>query len=181
MDERGTPEGGGTQSGVAAGGTDPAKDLSSQQELDKARAETADYLDQLRRARADYANYKRRCEQERSEVGQAAGAALILKLLPVLDDMERAFKTLPPELSSLTWTDGMFLIYRKLQGALESLGLTLIDLKGAKFDPALHEAVTHEPSPDREEGDILGEVQKGYKLGDRVLRPSLVRVAKKQG
>ena len=179
MDERGTPDGESTHSGAATAGTEPARDIPLQQELDKARAEAADYLDQLRRARADYANYKRRCEQERSEVGQAAGAALILRLLPVLDDLERAFKTLPPELASLTWTDGMFLIYRKLQGALESQGLTLIDLKGAKFDPSLHEAVTHEPSPDREEGDILGEVQKGYKLGDRVLRPSLVRVAKR--
>ena len=178
MFEQGNPEREGAQSGAAKGENEAARDLL-QQELDKARAEAADYLDQIRRARADYANYKRRCEQERNEIGQAAGGALILRMLPVLDDLERAFKTLPPELSTLTWTDGVFLIYRKLQGALESQGLKLIDLKGARFDPALHEAVTYEPSSDHEEGDILGEVQKGYKLGDRVLRPSLVRVAKK--
>jgi molecular chaperone GrpE len=151
---------------------------SLEKEVERYRAEAADYLDQLKRARADYANYKRRAEAERSELAQAANAYLILKILPALDDLDRAFMTLPHELASLTWVDGIKLIQRKLQVALESVGLTAIDVKGAKFDPALHEAISHEPSADHEDGDILGEAQKGYRLGDKVLRPSMVRVAK---
>jgi molecular chaperone GrpE len=178
MSERETPERAAAQPGEAPGGAEPSAEEKMRQDLEKARAEAADNLEQLRRARADYANYKRRCDQERAEIGQTANAMLILKLLPALDDLERAFRTLPAELSSLTWTDGVLLIHRKLQAALESEGLKLIEAKG-RFDPAVHEAVTHELSADHEEGDILGEVQKGYRLGERVLRPSLVRVARK--
>ena len=148
------------------------------QELEKAKAQAAEYLDGWQRARAEFANYKKRNEQERQELFKLANATLIAKLLPIFDDFERAFQTLPSNLLSLTWIDGVALIYRRLQAILEAEGLTLIETEGQSFDPLLHEAVTYEESAEHQEGQIIGEVQRGYKLGDRVLRPALVRVAK---
>jgi molecular chaperone GrpE len=148
-------------------------------DLEKASAQRDDYLDQLLRARADYANYKRRVEQEKKELVRYSNAALMSRLLPVLDDFERAFQTVPHELLQLTWIDGVSLIQRKLQLVLEAEGLAAIDLEGKKFDPVLHEAISYEDRTDMEDGTIIAEVQKGYKMGDRVLRPTLVRVARK--
>jgi molecular chaperone GrpE len=148
------------------------------QELEKAKAQAAEYLEGWQRARAEFANYKKRNEQERQELSKLANATLITRLLPIFDDFERAFQTLPRSLLNLTWIDGIALIYRKLQAILEAEGLTLIETEGQSFDPLLHEAVTYEESAEYDEGKIIGEVQKGYKLGDRVLRPALVRVAK---
>jgi molecular chaperone GrpE len=148
------------------------------QELEKAKAQAAEYLDGWQRARAEFANYKKRNEQERQELFKLANTTLITRLLPIFDDFERAFQTLPSNLLSLTWIDGVVLIYRKLQAILEAEGLTLMETEGQSFDPLVHEAVTYEESAEHEEGQIIGEVQKGYQLGDRVLRPALVRVAK---
>ena len=148
------------------------------QELEEAKAQAAEYLDGWQRARAEFANYKKRNEQERQELFKLANTTLITKLLPIFDDFERAFQTLPSNLLSLTWIDGVALIYRRLQAILEAEGLTLIETEGQSFDPLLHEAVTYEESAEHEEGQIIDEVQRGYKLGDRILRPALVRVAK---
>lgn len=148
------------------------------QELEEAKAQAAEYLDGWQRARAEFANYKKRNEQERQELFKLANTTLITKLLPIFDDFERAFQTLPSNLLSLTWIDGVALIYRRLQAILEAEGLTLMETEGESFDPLLHEAVTYEESEEHDEGQIIGEVQRGYKLGDRVLRPALVRVAK---
>ena len=148
------------------------------QELEEAKAQAAEYLDGWQRARAEFANYKKRNEQERQELFKLANTTLITRLLPIFDDFERAFQTLPSNLLSLTWIDGVALIYRKLQAILEAEGLALMETEGQSFDPLVHEAVTYEESAEHQEGQIIGEVQKGYKLGDRVLRPALVRVAK---
>ena len=148
------------------------------QELEEAKAQAAEYLDGWQRARAEFANYKKRNEQERQELFKLANTTLITRLLPIFDDFERAFQTLPSNLLSLTWIDGVALIYRRLQAILEGEGLALMETEGQSFDPLVHEAVTYEESDDHEEGQIIGEVQRGYKLGDRVLRPALVRVAK---
>lgn len=133
------------------------------------------YLANWQRAEADFSNYKRRAEQERSELGNSANAALILSLLPVLDDLERAFALPPPKSAGSTWFEGMSLIQRKLQSVLEAQGLVEIEAVGEVFDPSLHEAVAHHEG---EEGVVIGEVQKGYKLGDRVLRPTLAVVGR---
>ena len=147
-------------------------------ELEEAKAQCAEYLDGWQRARAEFANYKKRNEQERQDLFKLANTTLITRLLPIFDDFERAFQTLPSNLLSLTWIDGVVLIYRKLQAILEAEGLTLMETEGQSFDPLVHEAVTYEESAEHQEGQIIGEVQRGYKLGDRVLRPALVRVAK---
>ena len=148
------------------------------QELEEAKAQAAEYLDGWQRARAEFANYKKRNEQERQDLFKLANTTLITRLLPIFDDFERAFQTLPSNLLSLTWIDGVALIYRRLQAILEAEGLTLMETEGQSFDPLVHEAVTYEESAEHQEGQIIGEVQRGYKLGDRVLRPALVRVAK---
>lgn len=152
---------------------------SLRQALEKAQAEAKDYLDQLLRSRADYANYKRRAEQEKQDLIRYGNANLIAQLLPVLDDLERAFQAVPLGLDKLTWLDGIALVHRKLQLILEKEGLKPIQANGQKFDPTQHEAIAYEEREDLEDGAIVAEVQKGYKLGDRVLRPTLVRVARR--
>jgi molecular chaperone GrpE len=148
-------------------------------ELEEQKAKAAEYLDGWQRARAEFANYKKRIEKEQEEMIKSANGAFISRLLPVMDDFERAFQTLPLDLISLTWLEGIALIQRKLQILLEQEDVAVIETEGQIFDPTLHQAVTHEESEEHEEGQIIGEVQKGYKMGDKVLRPSLVRVAKK--
>jgi len=146
-------------------------------QLEQARAEAERYLNNWRRAEADFANYKRRVEQEREEIRRFANASLIINILPVLDDLERALSSLDARLAGLTWFDGIRLIYRKLQMILENAGVQEIPAEGQTFDPRVHEAIHY---AEGEEGKVLAVVQKGYKLHDRVLRPSLVIVGKKE-
>ena len=155
---------------------DPLAALRS--ELDAVRAQADEYLDQWRRTAAQFSNYKKRVEKEQAEFTKMANAALITRLLPIVDDFERAFQTLPPGLRGMTWIEGIALIQRKLQLLLEQEGVEVIETEGKTFDPLLHEAVSYEEAEGFEEGQIIAEVQKGYKMGERVLRPSLVRVAK---
>ncbi len=150
------------------------------QQLEQEQAKAAEYLDNWRRAAADLSNYRKRMERESSEITRAANADLIRRLLPVLDDFDRAFHTVPEDLRELTWVDGIMLIFRKLQALLEAEGLKPIEALGKPFDPHLHEAVVHEETDKYEDGLVIGELQKGYMLNDRVLRPTLVKVAKKK-
>ena len=138
---------------------------------EKAKAETN--LDGWQRAQADFINYKRRSEQEREEIGKFANAALMLNLLPVLDDLERAFASIPSRIANQDWVGGVKLIERKLRAALEAQGLSEIKALGEPFDPNLHEAVMQGKG---KENIVVGEIQKGYKLHDRVIRPSIVAV-----
>ncbi len=146
-------------------------DLQKIVEDEKAKAER--YLANWRRAEADFDNYKKHFEQERAEASRFANAALILNLLPVLDDLDRAFNSLPDKLAQLTWTDGIRLIHRKLQTTLETQGVTEIKALGETFDPSIHEAVGQTVG---EEGKVIKEVQRGYKLHGRVIRPAFVVV-----
>lgn len=150
-----------------------AASLKKALEEEKAKAE--DYLASWQRSQADFINYKRRVEQEREEVVKFANATLMLNLLPVLDDLERALENVSGKLSGMTWVEGIELIYRKLKAILESGGLSEIKAVGEVFDPNLHEAVLE---VEGEDGKVVGELQKGYKLNDRVLRPTMVKVGK---
>ena len=147
-------------------------------ELEEARAQTAEYLDGWQRTQAEFANYRKRQEAARQQQTQMSNANLIAKILPIIDDLERALNTLPPGIQGLTWLDGVLLITRKLDTVLESEGVTPIDTQGQTFDPRYHEAVTYEEVPGYQDGQIIGEMQRGYVLGDRVVRPALVRVAR---
>ena len=143
--------------------------------LQQEKEEAQRFLANWQRAEADFANYKRRVEQERSEAMRIANAALIINILPVLDDLERALASLNIRLVGLTWFDGIRLIYRKLQLVLENAGVSQIEAEGQPFDPRFHEAVMY---GEGDEGKVVAEVQRGYKLNDRVLRPAMVIVGK---
>ena len=148
-----------------------------QARLAKAEAEAAEYKDQWLRAAADYKNFKRRAEIERSELIRSASSALLLKLLPVMDDFERAMANIPAEIADSAWWGGTQLIAHKLRTILESEGVKVIEAIGQEFDPNQHEAVLYEEA-DGQDGKVVAELQKGYKLGDRVLRPSMVKVGR---
>jgi len=143
------------------------------QALAEEKEKAEGYLANWQRAQADFINYKRRSEQEKEEISKFANSLLMLNLLPVLDDLERAFASIPPHLANLTWVDGIRLIERKLQASLEAQGLSLIKAIGEPFDPELHEAAMHSKG---KEGIVIEELQKGYKLHDRVIRPTMVVV-----
>jgi len=169
--------------GEGAPGGDPQAEAPAEPEtleaakalLNEEKEQAQRFLANWQRAEADFVNYKRRVEQERDEAKRLANAALIINILPVLDDLERALSSLNIQLVGLTWFDGIRLIYRKLQLVLESAGVSMIEAEGQPFDPRFHEAVMY---GEGEEGKVVAEVQRGYKLGDRVLRPAMVIVGK---
>lgn len=148
-----------------------------QEELEATQAREAEYLDGWQRARAELANARKRFQREREDIYANARADVWTRLLPVVDDFERAVETMPEALVDQGWTGGVLLIYRNLQRLLEQDGVTPIEAVGQEFDPFAHQAVTHEPSEDVPAGHVIAELHKGYMLGDRVLRPSLVRVS----
>jgi molecular chaperone GrpE len=147
-----------------------------QRVLDETRDQSDEHLRGLQRTAADFANYRRRVDEERAGLSQFSNALLIGKLLAVLDDFDRALETVPPGANE-AWVDGIRLVERKLRALLEAEGVTEIEALGQPFDPNLHEAVVHETTADHPDNQVIGELQRGYRLRDRVLRPSLVRVA----
>lgn len=149
------------------------------QQLEAAQTQADEYLDDLRRERAAFQNYKKRQENERAELRQRAVSGLVIQLLPILDDLERALEAIPEEQSDQPWIEGIVLIQRKVQTTLEGIGVVPVEVEpGQSFDPFVHEAVTYEENEDYQEGEIIAIVQKGYKLNQWTLRPAMVRVAK---
>jgi molecular chaperone GrpE len=156
-------------------GGDPAE---LREKLAQAEAQSAEYLDNWRRAVADLSNARKRMQREQDEMRRSAAARVLEKLIPVIDDVDRAFANVPADQADSEWVSGFRLIQRKLHALLESEGVKPILAVGEQFDPKLHYAVTHEDADGMQEGQIIAEVAKGYKLDDKVLRPSMVRVAK---
>jgi molecular chaperone GrpE len=148
-----------------------------QEELEQAKAKEAEYLDGWQRARAELANARKRFQRDQVQAYTNAQADVLKHVLPIVDDFERALETLPSNLSGLTWIEGVLLIRRKLDMLLEQSGVTTIDAVGEEFDPFLHQAVTHEPSDTVPPGHVIAELQRGYTMSERVLRPSMVRVS----
>jgi len=144
-----------------------------EQALAEAREKAEGYLANWQRAKADFIKYKRRSEQEKEELAKFANAQFMLSILPVLDDLERAFDSITPQAAELDWVEGIRLIERKLRSALEAQGLSQIKALGEPFDPNLHEATMHSKG---EEGIVIEELQKGYMLHDRIIRPTMVVV-----
>jgi molecular chaperone GrpE len=154
-------------------GASPETKQDLQKMLAESKQKADDYLDSWKRAQADFINYKRRLDQEKMEMGVYANTQLILSLLPVLDDFERAVDSLTPKLAKMDWVHGVRLVERKLRTTLEAQGLSPIKAVGEDFDPNLHEAVMHVKG---EDGKVVRELQKGYRLHDKILRPSKVAV-----
>jgi molecular chaperone GrpE len=146
---------------------------SLKQALAEAERKAAEYLASWQRTQADFINYKRRTEQERQDFSRFASADLILSLLPVLDDMERAIDAIPPEKAGGDWLEGIKLVGRKFQTLLEAQGLAPVKALGEPFDPAFHEAVRQDRG---KEGIVIEEFQKGYMMHDKLLRPAKVVV-----
>jgi len=149
-----------------------------QAQLEQTSAKANEYFDGWQRERADFSNYKRRMERDQVQLSQTLTGTIIKKYLAVMDDLERALKARPSQGEGAAWADGIELIYRKLEKLLEAEGVQRIPAETEVFDPARHEAITHEDHPDFESGQIIEVVQQGYLIGERVLRPALVRVAR---
>lgn len=176
-----------TQNGDA---TDPGVERGENQTVDsppaggvdtdeaaKTRRERDDYYDRLLRKTAEFDNYRKRVERERREQMEWAAADVLGDLLAVLDDFDRALKAAaPPEAEP--YRTGVELIHRQLSELVRKRGAVPIDALGADFDPNVHQAVAYEEVPGARDGEVVAEFAKGYKLGDRLLRPAMVKVAK---
>jgi molecular chaperone GrpE len=149
-------------------------------ELDKALARANEYLIGWQRERAEFINYKKRMEREQSQGGQNAFGNAIRRYLDIADDLARALKdkNRPTEGNGAIWAEGIDLIHRKMIAAFEADGVQIIETDGKFFDPNMHEAISHEDSPEHESGQIIDVIQPGYMLGERVIRPARVRVAR---
>ena len=159
---------------VVETGIEQVEDIESlQQALAEEKEKAENYLANWQRSQADLENYIKRAEQEKSETVEFANTILILDLLPILDDFERALVSLPVELDEQNWTEGIKLIYNKLKAILETQGLAEIKAKGEYFDPYFHEAAGQ---LEGEEGIIIEEIRKGYRFRGKLLRPSMVMV-----
>jgi molecular chaperone GrpE len=181
MDPTEQPAGAAPSSG-AADTTEATQDEEElRRALDEANRKGDEYLDLLRRTRADFTNFKRRTEEVRAEQAQGAKTDIILKFLPVLDDFQRAVQSPPTEGAARDWAQGVLLIERKLRAILEAEGVQRIEAEGAEFNPWEHEAISYQASPELEDGRILAVVRDGYRVGDRVIRPAQVVVAKRSG
>jgi molecular chaperone GrpE len=152
----------------APGSTDQVSDL---------RRERDDYKDRWLRKTAEFENYRKRVERERRDHADQTVTDLLLELLAIDDDFDRAL-TVDTGDSGSAYRRGVELIHGKLQDLLRKRGVRPIEALGADFDPNVHQAVIHESSPDHREGEVIGELRRGYVMGERLLRPAMVKVAK---
>lgn len=165
----------------------PAEEAESQDPeglmalLQEAQHQAEEYLDGWQRARAEFANYKKRNERDQQETYARAAGSILMRFLNIQDDLERALRDRPDEGDEKAWAEGIELIYRKLTALLEAEGVEPIKAHAQRFDPNFHEALSYEENDEIEDGCVIDVVQQGYMLDDRVLRPALVRVARKTG
>ncbi|HXF85037.1 MAG TPA: nucleotide exchange factor GrpE [Anaerolineales bacterium] len=152
----------------------PAEIEALKKQIEEAEARASEYKDGWLRSQAEFQNYKKRIERDNEMMYLSMKGDIIKKVLPVLDDLERALQNRP---ANDPWADGIELIVRKMQSILEAEGVKRIEAEGAEFDPNFHEAISHEPVDGMSSGRIIEVVQNGYMLGERVIRPALVRVA----
>src|SRR5215203_2549617 len=142
--------------------------------LAEAESKTSEHKDSWLRSQAEFQNYRKRVERDNELMYVSMKGDIIKKVLPALDDLERALQNRPADDA---WANGIELIARKLQNMLDAEGLKRIEAVGAEFNPNFHEAISHEPADGVTSGHVIAVVQNGYMLGERVIRPALVRVA----
>ena len=147
------------------------------QDLAALKAERDDFYDRLLRKTAEFDNYRKRIERERRDQADQSVVNLLEQLLQVVDDFDLALNVEAGE-EAAAYRKGIELIHTKLHDVLRKQGVRPIEALGADFDPNLHQAVVHEASPRHRDGEVIGELRRGYMLGDRLLRPSMVKVAK---
>ena len=173
---------GGGEAEEAAGGPETAELIATRAELKRVEAENADLKDRLARRQADFENYRKRVERERSETYNRVVADVAAKLLPVLDNLKRALEAEASVEASESdefrhFLSGVDLIYKQLNGVLEALGVKPVPAVGEQFDPHVHEAVVTEATDESEPDTVMQEIVAGYRLGDKLIRPALVKVA----
>lgn len=148
------------------------------QKLSATEQEAAENKAGWQRTAADFANFRRRTEQDREQMFGLANELLLSKLLTIADDFDRAIANMPADLAGVGWAEGIVAIDRKLRQLLDSEGLTPIEAVGRPFDPREHEAVVSEDTQNVPDGTVTAELQRGYRIRDRVLRPAMVAVAR---
>jgi molecular chaperone GrpE len=149
-------------------------DVQAQYEALQKQAQ--EYLEGWQRARAEFANYKKRIERELQENREVSMGMALKSMLPVVDDFERALANVPTDIKDNPWVGGVSMVQRKLLKMLEDNGVTSFDPLGEMFDPNRHEAIGSDDQGDAPSGQVTTTMQRGYLIGDRVLRPALVRV-----
>jgi molecular chaperone GrpE len=160
---------------------DPQPDsraAATQADPDELQKQRDEYYDLLLRKTAEFDNYRKRVERERQSASESAATGLIKELLPLVDDLERALKADTSGEGAEAYRRGVELIHRQLLETLRKRGVKAVDALGEDFDPHYHQAVAYEPEEGRREGEIIEEFSRGYVLGDRLLRPAMVKVAK---
>jgi molecular chaperone GrpE len=173
-DSAGTPRDDAAASADEAAGE---RSVGQADPLAELTAEKNALQDRLLRLAAEFDNYRKRIDRDRRDQADAAVASAVEDLLPIVDSLERALEAASGE-DADSYRQGVELIHRQMLDLLRRRGVTPIESVGADFDPQLHQAVAHEVSPEHREGEVMEEFRRGYKLGDRLLRPAMVKVAK---
>lgn len=179
-EEVGQPEAVGEEAEEAAqsGAARPSRMSQLQSQVDVLLTERASLYDKLLRRQAEFDNYRKRVERERSELYQHGREDVLIQFLPVVDNFERALSSLEEsEGDAEALRRGVELIHKQFKDALSKLGLEAVEAVGRTFDPHVHEAVTTEATDKHKENTVIEEFQRGYKIGDRLLRPAKVKVA----
>ena len=160
-----------------ANGSGTAGDKSLEVQLADAKAEIAKNLEGWQRTAAEFANYRKRVDKERTETYQVASVDTYKKMLPAIDDFDRAIQSIPADQAKGAAYDGLKIIHRKLLSLLEAAGVKIINPAGEVFNPALHEAIGQDEGTGAASGTVTVVLQKGYVYGEKMLRPAMVRVA----
>ena len=156
----------------------PQEQHTGTADVEQLQKERDDYYDRLLRKTAEFDNYRKRTDRERVQLADAAAADLLKELLPLVDDLERAIKADAGSEGTASIRKGVELIHKQLVETLRKRGVTPIEALGADFDPHFHQAVAHEPAEGHRDNEVIEEFSRGYMLGDRLLRPAMVKVAK---
>jgi molecular chaperone GrpE len=147
-------------------------------DAEEAQRQRDEYYDRLLRKTAEFDNYRKRVERDRQSMAESAAAELMRDLLPLVDDLERALKADAGQDGAESYRRGVELIHRQLLDVLRRRGVKPVEALGADFDPHFHQAVAYEPAKGKREGEVIEEFARGYLLGERLLRPAMVKVAK---
>ena len=158
--------------------TSDNKNLDKEKEIEELVKEKDSYYAMAQRSQADLVNYKKRASEEKEEIRKSTNFFMILKILPIIDDFDRAISIIPDDSIKSSWGEGLVLVQRNLINTLESLGVKKIEAKGNEFDPREHEAILYEESKTLSEGIVVNVIRDGYKLKDQVIRPAQVTVSK---
>jgi molecular chaperone GrpE len=157
---------------------DPGEKRSAVVDADELQRQRDEYYDRLLRKTAEFDNYRKRVERDRQSMADAVAADVVRDLLPLVDDLERALKADTGAEGAEAYRRGVELIHRQLLEVLRKRGVRPIEALGTDFDPHVHQAVAHEPADGRRDGEVIEEFGRGYMLGDRMIRPAIVKVAK---